>query len=604
MDIVKPPNARLEPSQPRSAADDLLANGNQFEDRREFEAALDVYRRAVATAPTYARAYLNVGNALRKLDRLDEAATAFRDALQCEPDYFQARFNLGSLLTSRGQFEAAETELREALRLQPDLAEAAVVLADVLESTQRSNEAEAELLRALRLRPDLGGAALNLGHLLLRMNRLEQAETWILRAKDLDPTVARDALSSYCFSLNLRSDLQPSVIFDAHVRIGAAISRAAGPAFTTFPSTREPERRLRLGYVSGDLKQHPVGLFMRPVLKLHDRNKFEVHCYFNSEKPDSATEVLRQSSEYWHQIEGMADVDAANLIRSHQIDVLVDLSGYTDNTRLAVFAQRAAPVQATWLGYLNTTGLQRMDYRICDGHAERDGIADRLHTERLYRLPDSQWCYAPWYEVDPIHVPHSDRPNALIFGSFNQLQKIGDASLDIWCSILRALPEAELLVADVSEERSRRTLLDKFAKRGIAAGRVAIRDRMGILEYFRALGNVDIALDPYPYNGATTTLDTLWMGTPVVALEGDRGVARGGYSILRSLGLSDLIAASTQEYADLNVRLARDGGWRSALRASLRARMEASPLMDITKFVAALEAGYAQMWRNWCSKEV
>ena len=601
---MKTPRLLAEHVESRASADDLIACGNDREDRDDVETALGFYRRALAVDPSYARAHLNIGNALRKLDRPTDAVAAFRDALQCTPDYFQARFNLGSLLASRGEFEAAETELREALRLEPELAEATVVLADVLEATQRPQDAETALVRALHLRPNLGGAALNLGHLLLRMNRLEEAESWILRARNLDPAVARDALSSYCFSMNLRGDLQPRDIFDAHVRIGAAIANATGPAFTTFLNTRQPERRLRLGYVSGDLKQHPVGLFMRPVLTLHDRSKYEVHCYFNSEKADHATHVLRQSSDDWHDIEGLADADAASLIRSHHIDILIDLSGHTDNTRLPVFAQRAAPVQATWLGYLNTTGLQTMDYRICDGHAERNGIADRLHTEQLYRLPDSQWCYAPWFDVKSIGVPHSDRPKALVFGSFNQLQKIGDASLDIWCSVLRALPEAELLVIDVSEERSRRTLLDKFAQRSIVPERVTLRGRMDILEYFGTIGNVDIALDPYPYNGATTTLDTLWMGTPMVALEGDRGVARGGYSILRSLGLDELIAGATpEEYVDVNVRLAHDGIWRKALRASLRARMEASPLMDTSKFVAALEAGYRQMWRNWCSTE-
>ena len=585
-------------------ADDLLAAGNQLEDRREFEAALEVYRHALTVSPTYARAHLNIGNALRNLDRLDEAATAFRNALQCEPAYFQARFNLGSLLTSQGEFSAAEAELREVLRLEPELAEAAVMLADVLDSTQRPDEAEAELLHALRLRPDLSLAAFNLAHLLLRMNRLEEAEKWILRASELAPRVLPYASSSYCFAMNLRSELSSEAIFDAHVRMGKAISNAAGPPFTTFSNTRQADRRLRLGYVSGDLKQHPVGLLMRPVLTQHDRSKFEVHCYFNGEKADSVTRALQQTSDYWHEIAGSSDNDAANVIRSHEIDILVDLAGHSGNTRLPLFARRAAPVQATWLGYLNTTGLTTMDYRICDGYAERDGIADRLHTERLYRLPDSQWCYAPWLAVGPIDLPHRDQPSALVFGSFNQLQKISDASLDLWCSVLTALPEARLVVVGVSEQRSRRVLLDKLDQRDIATDRIAIHGRMGPLEYFRMIGNVDIALDSYPYNGATTTLDTLWMGTPMVALEGDRGIARGGYSILRSLGLAELVAATPREYVAVNVRLARDETLRNRLRTSLRARMEASPLMNAPKFVAGLEAGYRHMWRSYCSPGV
>jgi protein O-GlcNAc transferase len=223
-----------------------------------------------------------------------------------------------------------------------------------------------------------------------------------------------------------------------------------------------------------------------------------------------------------------------------------------------------------------------------------------LHTERLYRMADSQWCYVPWYDAKPVAVPHADRSEALVFGSFNQANKIGDAALDIWCRVLRVLPEAELVVLDFSEERARRTLLEKLARRGIEATRVTIRGRERISEYLQAIANVDIALDPFPYNGATTTLDTLWMGTPIVALEGDRGVARGSCSILRTLDVPELIASTADEFVEINVRLARDITWRRALRASLRSRLTESPLMDAPKFVAGLESAYQKMWHDWC----
>jgi predicted O-linked N-acetylglucosamine transferase (SPINDLY family) len=582
-------------------ADRLIADGNALEDRGLNEAARARYEEAVELAPDYPRARMNLGNALRKLERPDEAAQAFRRALAVAPEYVPARFNLGSLLTSRGDFDSAEVELREALRRQPDLAEAMLVLADVLEATGRVEEAEKQLVRALELRRDLGGAALNLGHLMARSNRFEEAEHWLLEARRLDPVAYRSALSDYCFLLLLRGDVDVATLFNAHRRIGAAIAAEAGPPFVSHPNPRDPRRRLRIGYVSGDFRQHPMGLFMRPILAAHDRSMFDVHCYSSVEKADEATEVLRAAVPHWHEVGGLADAEVAELIRSHGIDVLIDLAGHTDNPRLGTFARKPAPVQVTWMGYLNTTGLAAMDYRICDRHAERVGVADALHTERLYRLPHSQWCYVPWYDVPVVAVPHADRPEALVLGSFNQSQKIGDATLDLWSRVLLALPDAEIHLFDFREERARRSLRERLSRRGIADTRVTVRGREPIVDYLRAISNVDIALDPYPYNGATTTLDTLWMGTPLVALAGERGVSRGSYSILQTLQLPELIALTPEEYVRINADLARNATWRRTLRSELRSRMKGSPLMDVPGFVADLERAYRSMWLSWCT---
>jgi protein O-GlcNAc transferase len=260
-------------------------------------------------------------------------------------------------------------------------------------------------------------------------------------------------------------------------------------------------------------------------------------------------------------------------------------------------------VQVSWMGYLNTTGLPTMDYRICDAYAERIGVAETLHTEQLFRVPHSQWCYAPWYATPLENDSRPSRDKGLLFGSFNQHQKITDACLDTWGRVLRALPRARLMIMDVDSERTRRILQTKLAARGVAQDRVTLRRREDILTYFRAIASVDVALDSFPYNGATTTLDTLWMGTPIVGLAGDRGVARGTFSILKSLEANELIAHSTEEYVDLNVRLATDDAWRRQLHTNLRPRMAASPLMDAPRFVRDLEAGFRQMWRSWCDAQ-
>jgi protein O-GlcNAc transferase len=619
---------------PSEQPDRLIAQGNDLEDSSEFEAALERYREALHVAPDYPRAHLNVGNALRHLGRYDEAVSALREALRCSPRYAPAHFNLGTLLATLGENGAAESELREALRLDPDLVDAAVVLADVLESTGRLADAEAELCRALTLRPNFAGAALNLGQLYLRQNRFDDAESTLLRARamnsslvsihaalgslyaktarsgeaarafaralELDPEL-KSFESSYLFSLNLRDDLNASTVFAEHARLGAAIGGAVAAPFKSWSNWPDPDRRIKVGYVSGDFGKHPIGLFLRPVLERHDRASFDVHCYSNHRAVDHVTQILQASVGHWSVIAGVEDRLVAEKIRRDEIDVLVDLSGHLARNRLAVFARRPAPIQSTWLGYLNTTGLSTMDYRICDVYTDPVGATEHLQTERLYRMPHSQWCYAPVYDVPHIERPHPERPDAIVFGSFNQYAKINDSCLDLWCRILARVPEATLVVLDVPQGNTRDAFRRRLTQRLIDPKRVVVLGREGILEYFTAIGNVDIALDTFPYNGATTTLDILWMGVPLVALRGDRGIARGGYSILQSMQMPELIADGPDDYVHLNVRLARDISWRRTLHATLRNRLAVSPLMDAARFVVDLEAGYRQMWRAWCA---
>lgn len=617
-------------------ADQLIAQGNACEDAGEFDAALDRYREALSIAPNYPRAHLNVGNALRLLGRLREAVAAQREALRCNSAYPPAHFNLATLLIDSGDAVRAEAHLRKALDLDPGMASAAVVLADVLDATGRVADAEAALYQAISIRPDFAGAMLNLGQLYLRQSRLDEAEDLLVQALAIDPTLVgghctlasvyrrtgrfsdeghamaralaldpelRQYQSSYLFSLSLRGDVDTSAIFAEHTRLGAGIAKAAGTPYKTWAKLPNTTRRLKLGYVSGDFSMHPVGLFMRPVLQHHNRADFDVHCYSNRTSEDPLTQALQASVENWRSIAGFHDRLVAEQIRRDEIDVLVDLSGHTDGNSLGVFALRPAPVQVTWLGYLNTTGLPVMDYRICDRHTDPEGVAEHLHIERLYRMPHSQWCYVPVYDVPLILQPHFEDPGSIVFGSFNQYAKISDACLDLWCKVLGAVAGSKLVVLDVPPGKARDLLRDRLISRGTDPDRVSIRGREAIVDYFTAIGNVDIALDTFPYNGGTTTFDTLWMGVPVVVQLGDRGVARSGYSVMQSLQMPELIAAGADEYVAINLRFAGDARWRSELRRTLRQRLAGSPLMDVVRFVADLEAGYRQMWRTWCNAQ-
>jgi predicted O-linked N-acetylglucosamine transferase (SPINDLY family) len=580
-----------------AGADELLALGFRMQERGEHELALEIFREAARVAPGYPRALLNVGNALQSLGRVDEAEQAYRSVVAIDPTFAYARFNLGMLLSMSARTTAAKHELVEALRSKPDLVEAHVLLADLLEGEGNLHEAEVHLRSALDLRPRYAGAAYNLALVLLRANKFEDAEHWFLLARDYDPAAAAGGLSDFCWELNYRADLSPEAIFREHVRIGRTIARQTGPMCREFPQ-REGHDRLRIGYVSADFRLHPAGLLIDQVLALHDRSSFATYCYSNNEHADDVTRSIQRSAGEWRSISALDDDAAETLIRHDSIDVLVDLSGHSRGSRLAVFARKAAPIQVTWAGYLNTSGLDAMDYRLCDRHTDPAGETESLHTETLVRLPYSQWCYRPMAEMDIPAGRPSDAGDGIVFGSFNQYRKIGDACLDLWCPILARLTHARLMIVDFDGARLRETLLDRLSARGVEPERVSILGRLSVEEYFRALGRVDIALDSFPYNGATTTLDALWMGTPVVAFRGDRGIARGTYSILQSLGLDELCAGTEDEYREINARLALDVSWRKSLSARLRPMLKQSPLMDGRQFVADLEAAYRFMWER------
>lgn len=582
------------------AADRLIAQGHPIEDRGDFEGALGFYLRAVEAAPGYARAHMNVGNALQRLDRPDEALAAQRRAVACAPDHAAARFNLGSLLHVRGELDAAEAELVEALRLQPDMLAAALVLADICEAQQRFDDAELQFRRALAIAPGHAGTQLNFGMYCVRQGRLDEAMEWFKRAKVGDPGL-KDVESFLLFPYSFRTDVDAITIFEEHRRVGAAIQRAAGAPFAVWTNARDPDRPLRVAYVSGDFRHHPVALFLRPVLEHHDPGQVETFCYSNHPDANEVADALRARCRHWTNVSDLDDDRFAERIRRDRIDVLVDLSGHTNGNRLPVFARHPAPVQVTWLGYLNTTGLPAMDYRICDAHTDPEGETEHLYTERLVRMPHSQWCYAPWIGHESLPVARPEKRASVVFGSFNQYVKITDECLALWCRVLSRVPDSSLRILDVRQPETRARLLDRIERGGVDPARVTTRSRQGIGEYFTAIGSVDIALDTFPYNGATTTLDTLWMGTPIVALRGERAISRGCCSILETLGADELIACDAGGYVELNVRLANDADWRSRLRDDLRPRLAASPLMDATQFVADLEARYRQMWRAWCS---
>jgi protein O-GlcNAc transferase len=585
-----------------TAVERFIEAGHGLEDAGDFDGALREYRRALAQAPNLPRTHMNVGNALRRLERWDEAIASQRNAVACAPDYARARFNLGILLGERGERGAGIEELLEALRLEPSMFEARVRLAEFYEEENRYDDAERELQHALALAPSNSGILMNVGLFYLRQGRVEDALQSLQLARQLDPDLTGSE-SPLLWAMNYRYELSLDAIAEEHFRVGTLITQRAGTTIRAWNNEVDPTRRLRIGYVSGDFGPHPVALFIRPVLERHDRSAFEIFCYSNHAGGEPIRQTLHARADNWREIHDLDDGQVVQMLHRDGIDILVDLAGHTNFNRLSLFARHPVPVQVTWLGYLNTTGLRAMDYRIADAHTDPIGATERYHSERLVRMPDSQWCYFAWNEIPRMPIPHPDRPNALVFGSFNQHSKLTNRTLALWGRILRELSQSELLVFDVRQQSVRDSLENRMHAHGIDLLRVHMRGREPIFRYFDAIGHVDIALDSQPYNGATTTFDTLWMGVPVVGLRGDRGIARGSYSILRTLGADELIANDDDDYVNLNVRLARDPRWRSELRKTLRNRLASSRLMDARHFTRALEAEYREMWRTWCNQQ-
>lgn len=577
-------------------AERLIAEGRQAEGRGDARGALVRYRDAVDCAPAYPAAHFRLGMGLAALGDSEGAIRSFRAALALDPANPYANHNLGNLLYRRGELGEAERCLRRAIELKPEFPEAYAALAETQRKLWKLAEAEITLRRAIEIDPAFLPSYRILGETLRSQSRVEEAVEVLAAGRKLDHS-GFDLESAELFALNFSENVSPGELFARHKAFGARLEKAYPPAFEPFRNPRDPGRRLRVGYVSGDFSFHPVSLFLLPVLERHDRAAFEVHCYSVADKADDVTRQISARADVWRQLGSRPAAELAETINRDRIDVLIDLSGHTGIPALGTFALRPAPVQATWLGYMNTTGLTRIGYRLCDACTDPPGQAERLHTEVPVRLPHGQWCYRPSLSVEPAPEPPARRNGFVTFGSFNQVSKLSPATHKLWAEILRRVPDSRLVVASVPEGYAKGSLLQSLD--GVSPGRVTFLPYVAFDEYFRRFNAADIALDSMPYSGCSTTVDTLWMGVPVITLPGTTSVSRSTASILSVLGLTEWIASSPGDYVRLAADLAQDPPAVCGLR--LRERMRTSPLMDEVRFTRDLEAALRGMWRAWCA---
>lgn len=457
--------------------------------------------------------------------------------------------------------------------------------------------------QSLRIEPANAEFLSNLGFFYSELGRVEDAVATLRKALAIDPQL-RIARSSLIFSLMFLDGVPAKDLHAEHVAWAKMHADPLIALARPHANSRDPERQLRIGYVSADFRRHSVSYFIEPVLAQHDREQFRVHCYYNGAAADDTTARIRESADVWRDISRLDDDAAAELIRADGIDVLIDLSGHLRDNRLLVFARKPAPVQITWLGYLQTTGMQAMDYKLTDAISDPPGEADRRHTEVLLRMPHCQWCYQPPAGAPAVNALPALASGKITFGSFNRTIKISPHSIRLWCRILRELPQASLRILGVPVSASGGRLIEQFERGGVSSSRIEILPSLQSDEYWRAYQGVDIALDTFPFNGATTTCEGLWMGVPAVSRAGMLGPQRSGASLLNAVGLPHLAATNDDDYVAAAVRLAGDIQALGKLRARLRDDMRNSPLMDVRQFVHDLEANYRASWRKWCSTPV
>jgi predicted O-linked N-acetylglucosamine transferase (SPINDLY family) len=607
----------------------------------QLEPATNEYRRALSLNPDLLEANFNLGVALTRLGRIEEAITAYRRATELRPDYADAHLNLGTALLDTGQLPAAEAALRRALELKPDSAEAHFNLGNALREQGRPDEAVAAYRHAIDLEPDYPDPHRNLGHTHRSQGRLEEAVAAFRGAGEHSWSDAA-MQSNLILTLHYVPGLDPRVIAEEQARWNRRFSDPLKPFIRPHLNDRHPERRLRIGYVSADLRDHTLGRNLLPLFRHHDQQNFEIICYAGAVHSDHLTDEFRACANLWHNTANLSDDALADLIRHDNIDILVDLALHTARNRLPVFAREPAPVQVSFAGYPGSTGLDAIPHRISDQWLESelqtqdakhcgagfqpasspipqagclhhnpdlemqddrergiDPASCDLHPASGAFLIDTFWCYDPCGIDISINELPANESGHITFGSLNNFSKINHPVLELWARVLQKVPESQLLLLCPQGSHRQRTL-EVLRHKGIADDRVEFADPRPRREYLELYHRVDLMLDPFPYGGHTTSLDALWMGVPVVSLAGPQIVSRAGLSQLSNLGLQELVALTEDDYVRIAADLATDLPRLADLRTTLRSRMQASVLMNGERFARGIERAFRAMWRRWC----
>ena len=549
-----------------STADEFQTPAAEHYRAGRFAEAEELYRQAISLQPDNADLWNDLGNCLAKLARPDEARAAYEQAIRINSSHAEAHNNLGVWYQRKGLLD----------------------------------EAAALYHRAIALRPDFATAFTNLGNTLRERGDLDGAIACHRKAVELNAD-AREA-ANLVYALHMHPAARPEDIFREADRWNTTYALPLRPASIHHDNDPDPDRRLRIGYVSPDFRGHAVGRFLLPLLAHHHHGQFEIVCYSDVRRHDPLTQEFQRHADLWRETRELDDEQLAQQVRHDRIDILVDLTMHMENSRLLTFARKPAPVQATYLAYCSTTGLQTMDYRLTDPYLDPIEQEDRWYSEKSVRLPRTYWCYQPSAGLPAVTPLPALSLGYVTFGCLNTFAKVTPPTWDAWCRLLIQVPRSRLIVHSRLGSH-RQNIFHLLESRGIDPRRLAFVKKLPTLAYFQQYQQIDIALDPFPYTGGTTTCDALWMGVPVVSIAGQTAVSRGGLSILSNIRLPELVARSAEQYVQIAAGLAADLPRLMQLRQTMRARMLQSPLMDAPAFARDVESAFRTIWKSWCMSQ-
>ncbi|WP_051434564.1 FkbM family methyltransferase [Desulfonatronum lacustre] len=581
--------------------------GYNLQHLKDYNQSELLIRKAIQLKPDYPEAHTNLAITLSRLGRRKEAEEFFQKALVLNPNSAETWSSLGTMYKEQDQPQKALKHFKKAVELDPKHAGAWNNLGVLLKEAGKATEAIRCFNKALDAKPDYAKAHNNLGGSYKDLNMPAKGIEHFRKSLELEPEYV-ESHSNMVFCLNYLSEVSREKLFAEHSEYNTRQASRVLPLPEDLQRDRDAQRTLHLGFVSGDLRNHSVSFFLRPVLEHLNRGKFEIHCYYNNTKWDETTDAFKALSAGWTDCKELSSQELANKIRQDNIDILFDLSGHTGGQQMLTFAAKPAPIQVNWIGYPNTTGLDAMDYRFVDAVTDPVDEADRFHTEELIRLPHGFLCYRPPISEQELPVAASPftRNGHVTFGSFNNLAKVSPENIKMWAGVLNALPESKLLLKSlfVADAKAWTNIVARLRDEGVDPKRVGILQRTPSQKDHLSLYNrVDIALDTFPYHGTTTTCEALFMGVPVVTLAGDRHASRVSASLLARIGLDDLVAGSLDEYVRIAVDLAKDTSRLSRLRSEIRPRLNMSPLRDEPEFTRTVEKALRKMWEIYCAGE-
>lgn len=583
--------------------DPLLFNniGTTYKNQGRISEAIDNYQTAIDKDSKCKIAYSSLAKLFKTTGELDKATEVLRKAIEISPDDLDASYFLADIQRTQGHFQAAIEICNRILSQDRNYPGVYNLLGLCMSKLGKKNEAIECYRKASEREPDSPQPYNNLGREFLYRNDLPAAIGNFRKALEIKPDHAK-AHSNLLLTLNYIPEISQEEFFRESLLFGEQQNANIIPAAPDFQNEADKDKTLKIGYVSPDFRNHSVTCFFRRIPQAHDRKQVEVFCYSDVSQPDDITRLIANTSDHWRSIAGFPDEEVISLITNDGIDILVDLAGHTANNRLPVFNHKPAPVQINWLGYPNTTGLRSMDYRITDEIADPPGITDKYYTEQLLRLPHGFLCYQVDDPIPQVTPPPVLNRGYITFGSFNNINKVSDDTARAWSGILKNIPNSRLILKSiVLTDEEMQLLVDKFTQHGLDRHRIDLLGEIpGKTDHLKMYSQIDICLDPFPYNGTTTTCEALWMGVPVINLLGDRHASRVGASILNQAGLENLVADDVQSYIQLAQSLASDISRLTTFREQMRAHLLNSELMDVDLFVRDLETAFRDAWCHWC----